>query len=109
MEYKIRVVIQLQQDDTTFSAPVLYKVEEERENVTIYNCTVDLPADKIPAWLTPGKFSIKKVYSPGDGATGVTVHSIKPNPLRSLDATFFADQAMHQIRVNEINRKRHEA
>lgn len=103
MEYKLTVPMQVKVRDEFVSIPVRYSIHNENENVTIYNCTVDLPTDEIPDWLHPHEFSIKKVYSPGV-PIGITVRSISPNPMGTLDATSFAAETMDQLLFKETYR-----
>ncbi len=81
-------------------ARLTHLTAQGNEFVTIYNCKVDLPADKIPEWLAITEFSIIKAYK-----DGLTVTSKKYSPLGNIDTDLFVDEVMKHIRVNEINAK----
>jgi hypothetical protein len=95
MDKVIRIPMQLTQKDEYVSIPVRYTVERENEAVTIYSCKVDLPKDKIPEWLTPHEFSIRKVYK--KPVTVTQLSHIKN--WGSVDAALFADETAKHIRV----------
>lgn len=91
--------MQLTQKDEYVFIPIRYTVEQENEAVTVYSCKVDLPTDKIPEWLAPHEFSIRKVYK-----KPITVTKLSHNKnWGSVDAVLFADETSKHINVREIN------
>jgi hypothetical protein len=97
MKKTIRISMQLTHKEEFVSIPVSYITEQENENVTVYNCSVNLHNNDIPDWLEPTTFSIRKVYK-----KPITHTSIKPTgKWANIDAALFADETMKHIRVKE--------
>lgn len=87
----------------TYTIPVLFRITNEG-NTTIYNCKVDLPNDRIPAWLTVTEFQIPHYYTPGNPGVTATAFS-EVRRMGNIDTILFVTEVETQISVSETNKE----